>query len=96
MIDLTMFLSIGGMASLITIFLQLVKSMGELDTSGKRWVPLISLALGVALMPLVAWVLGKLNTSADVLSALLGGVLAGAAAIGVYEVPNKVSKLLSQ
>ncbi|RJQ43367.1 MAG: hypothetical protein C4534_08195 [Gaiellales bacterium] len=93
MVDLTQFLSVGGMAALITVLLEIVKSVGQIDTEGKRWLSLIALALGVALMPLVAWVLGQLSTPADLVSALISGVLAGAAAIGLYEVPNNIGKL---
>lgn len=95
MIDLAPFLSVGGLATLITVFIQIVKWLGQPDTESKQWLGLIALVLGVVLMPLIAFVLGRLNTSADVVSALLGGLLAGAAAIGVYEVPNNAGKLLS-
>ena len=72
--------TVGGLAVVVTIIVQLFKGFVT-----ERWVPLFAVGVGVAVSMLAAWALGMYGW-ANVGQAMLTGLLAGATAIGIYEV----------
>jgi len=85
--QLTDLLTVGGLALVVTIVVQLAKGF-----VAERFVPLFAVSAGIAVGVLVTYALGLLSVE-TVAQAILTGILAGAAAIGIYEVaPRSVLK----
>ncbi len=80
MIDINQLTTVGGLAVLILVLLQLFK--GVLET---KLIPFLAVALGIVLMVVFAKVLGNMNSASDLVSYALGGLFAGLSAIGGYE-----------
>jgi len=86
MVDLNQFASVGGLAALIVVVLEVVKWVGNLNEQQKSWLPLIAVMFGTVAAPAIGFALQRIQTPADIASWVLGGFLAGAAAIGAYDV----------
>ena len=87
MVDLAQFNSVSALAALIMVIIQVVKAVwpeGMTDKQ-KSWLPLVAIVAGLVLAPAIAGCQGLLRTSADFLSYVMGGFLAGAEAVGIYE-----------
>lgn len=80
MIDISQFGSVAGLAVLIAIIVQLFKGA---VTSEK--VPFFAVGVGILIALLVAQVQGGLRTPADLVSNVVGGLLAALVAVGGYE-----------
>lgn len=81
-------LTIAGASVIVTLLTQLIKA----DVPEKR-VPHVALALGVLIVVQASLALGK-STYADLGTAVVTGLLAGAAAIGWYNVEKHSTGLL--
>lgn len=68
-----------GAAILVTILIQLVK-----PTILTAWTPRLAILFGVAVTMLATWALGEFGR-VSVVQALINGILAGSASIGIYE-----------
>ena len=80
MVDLSQFGSIAGLAALVGLIIQVVKSQIQ-----KTLIPYVAIGIGIVLAVLIGLALGQIHAAADVASWIVGGLLSGVAAIGGYE-----------
>lgn len=85
MVDLNQFFSLGGLAILTMIGVQIVKGFMKPGDEDKRWIPLWAIGIGVVFSYILAWGIGALGDPAQIVAALLGGILSGASSVGLYE-----------
>lgn len=81
MLDLSQFTSVGGLAVLLVVIIQFLKT----SIGSRAAVPWVSVALGIVLMILFNWVAGNVKTPAEWVSYGFGGFVAGLTATGGYE-----------
>ena len=90
--DLSQFTTIGGAVVVVAIVVEIIKRAWNPDGStAARFLPLISMAVGIAVV-LVANVGLGLFGSTDIVAAVFTGVFAGAAASGVYDTVTAPAK----
>ncbi|TAK33501.1 MAG: hypothetical protein EPO21_13070 [Chloroflexota bacterium] len=80
MVDISQFLNVGALATLILILLQLLK--GRIKTD---YTPYVSILIGVVLMVLFGWIQALVKTPSDLVTYALSGLLSGLLAVGGYE-----------
>ncbi len=80
MVDLTQFGTVAGLALLVGIVIQVLKPL-----VAAKVVPYLALGLGLVLAVLIGFALGRITSTELLASYLVGGLLAGLAAIGGYE-----------
>lgn len=98
MVELEQFGSVSGLAVFIVVVVQVLKAVLPLSEEQKTrvwpWLPLVAIALGLVLAPVIGLALGRITTPALLLSWVLGGILAGTEAVGVYETTvDKVKRI---
>lgn len=94
MLDLTQFQTVGGLAAFLMLFLTFTKRY--LPPTWLVAVPYIALLLGIVFAVMVAWATDHLITRYDVVSYILGGLVAGFVSIGIHETTlDKLLLLLS-
>jgi len=93
-IDVGQFTNISAIAVLVMIAIQALKRVHPLSDGQKDWVPLLALALGMMLGPVLGYAARHPMNGPDIVAHMLGGFLAGAESVGLYEVVwDKVKRL---
>jgi hypothetical protein len=84
-VDLSQFTTIGGAVVVVAILVEVIKRAWNPDgNTAARFLPLISIAVGIAVVFVAMFGLGLLG-AANVVEAIFTGIFAGAAASGVYD-----------
>jgi hypothetical protein len=82
MVDLSQFLTVGGLAVLLSLIVQFFKQY--LPDTAKPWIPWLSVGLGIVLA-LGFGAASNLMTTQALVSLAVTGLLAGFSAVGLYQ-----------
>lgn len=95
-IDISVLLTIGGLAAAVGFIMQLAKQVWLPSDPDKAWVPFGTVVLAILLAVVAAVSQGALQSGQDILRVVLLGLMAGGAAIGGYEATlDKLKKALT-
>jgi uncharacterized protein YqfA (UPF0365 family) len=85
--ELDSLVTIGGAVPFIVAFTQLFKTFIKDD----KWIPLISIGIGITLATLAGWALGN-STPTEYVTSLFNGLVAGLTASGIYSGGKALTK----
>ncbi len=83
MVDLTQFLSIGGLSALLLVVIQAFKP--QLPPTALPYLPYVAVVLGIVFVLIFALATGNLTTLNAGVSFGVTGLLAGLSSVGLYE-----------